>query len=103
MVAVLKGDIMLEIKVNSIKPAVRTRAQRREAIRAVRKVLISIRSAEIQYIVNAPCNFSSSHNYIVGENAVDYINKALVFLEAAYDKELPSKATRNTFSFEEPF
>lgn len=94
---------MLEIRVNSIRPDVKTRAQRRDAICIVRRVLTSIRSAELEYIVNAPRNFSSSPNYLIGQKAVEYIGEALHSLESAYDKNLAPTPSYGIYSIDEPF
>jgi hypothetical protein len=78
---------MLELNVKTVRPTVKTRTQRRNAIAAIVRMLIDIRAAELKCLENVPRNFSFSYSSHMGENAVESIDTALEFLTAAYDSD----------------
>jgi hypothetical protein len=76
--------MMVDLKVKSIKLAVRTRAQRRAAVVSVVRQLEQIRDAEATCLGNVPGSFAFTLNYCLGQKAVQEINDALFSLNGVY-------------------
>lgn len=63
---------------------VSTRRKRRKAVFLVIELLKKIRSAEVQYMANVPCNLHSDGAFFSPDDRVDAITGALIHLLDAY-------------------
>lgn len=75
---------MDEININPSKDSIKTRGQRRKAVKNILTQLDNILNAETEYLDNIPQNLQNSRNYEAAEQTVAMLEEVINSLNEAY-------------------